>query len=121
MVMFNSSTYSGVEADGIIPVTVVATGTASIPYTIIIAPSESDQRSIREVEDLSTDTIEVTFSPGETNKTIHYIANQMYLSRVSELFLSLSPGMTTLGIFLGAPSKAVAKIADINSKWALYF
>ena len=115
MVMFNSSTYSGAEADGIIPVTVVATGTASIPYTVIITPSESDPQSAMEVVDFSNETIQVTFNPGETEKTVNVVINPDCLREGSEFFnlALLLPFITsTYGISLGNPSLAVAEIED---------
>jgi len=117
--MFNSSEYSGDEADGIIPVTVVATGTASIPYTIIITPSESDPRSAREEVDYSNETIEVIFNPGETEKTVNVDINPDCLREGSEFFnLSLTPSSTAslLGVCSGDPSKVVAQINDTDSK-----
>ena len=49
----------GDEADGIIPVTVVATGVSSMPYNVTITPSELTSVSLREVFDYSNDTIVV--------------------------------------------------------------
>ena len=119
MVMFNSSTYSGAEADGIIPVTVVATGTAPIPYTVIITPSESDPRSARAEVDYSNEVILVTFNPGETEKTVNVVINPDCLREGSEFFdlsLSLSTVASLLGVCLGDPSEAVAEIEDTDSK-----
>ena len=118
-VMFNSSTYSGAEADGIIPVTVVATGTASIPYTVIITPSESDPQSATAIVDFSSDTIDVTFNPGETSKTVNVVINPDCLREGLEFFnlsLSLSSVASILGVGLGDPSEAVAEIEDTDSK-----
>jgi len=113
--MFNSSTYSGDEADGIIPVTVMATGTSSTPYTVIITPSESDPQSATEDVDFSNNTIEVTFNPGETKKTINIVINPDCVEEGSEFFdlsLSLLPITSRPGISLGTPSLAVAEIED---------
>jgi len=119
-VMFNSSTYSGDEADGIIPVTVVANGTASIPYTVIITPSESDPRSAREGVDYSNETISVVFSPGETEKTANVDINPDCLREGSEFFnlsLSLSSDSSSLGVGLGDLIEAVDKIEDTDGKF----
>ncbi|XP_065902914.1 FRAS1-related extracellular matrix protein 2-like [Dysidea avara] len=116
-VAFNSSTYSGTEADGIIPVTVVATGTASIPYTVIITPLESDPRSATAIVDFSSNIIDVTFNPGETEKTVNVVINPDCLREGSEFFnlsLSLSSAALILGVGLGDPSEAVAEIEDID-------
>jgi len=118
-VTFNSSTFSGAEADGIIPVTVVATGTASIPYTVIITPSESDPQSATAEVDFSNETIEVTFNPGESEKTVNAVINLDNLREGSEffnLFLSLPSDASDLDITLGEPSQAVIEIGDTIRK-----
>ena len=118
-VMFNSSTYSGAEADGIIPVTVVATGTASIPYTVIITPLESNPRSARAEVDYSDETISVVFNPGETEKTADVVINPDCLREGSEFFnvsLSLSSAASLLGVSLGSQDEAGAEIEDTDSK-----
>ena len=120
-VMFNSTEYSGAEADGIIPVTVVATGTASIPYTVIITPSESDATA---EADFSDEVIEVTFNPGETEKTVNVVINPDCLREGSEFFnlsLSLSSAASNLSVCLGGPSEAVAEIEDTASKCLYWF
>ena len=118
-VMFNSTEYSGAEADGIIPVTVVATGTASIPYTVIITPLESDPRSARAEVDYANEAISVIFNPGETEKTVDVVINPDCLREGSEFFnlsLSTSSAASLLGVCLGDPSEAVAEIEDTDSK-----
>jgi len=117
--MFNSSEYSGAEADGIIPVTVIATGTASIPYTVIITPLESDPRSARAEVDYSNEVISVVFNPGETEKAVDVDINPDCLREGSEFFnlsLSLSSVASLLGVCLGDPSEAVAEINDTDGK-----
>ena len=118
-VMFNSTEYSGAEADGVLPVTVVATGTASIPYTVIITPSELDPRSAREEVDFSNEAVSVVFSPGETEKTVDIVINPDCLREGSEFFnlsLSLSPVASSLGVSLGDPREAVAEIEDTDGE-----
>ena len=118
-VMFSNSSYSGDEADGVIEVTVVATGTSSSPYNVTITPSELDLVSARELFDYSNDTIVVTFNPGETNKTALVVVNPDCGREGSEFFnltLSLDSDATDLGITLGDPSVAVAEIRDTDSK-----
>jgi len=119
-VMFNSSEYSGDEADGIIPVTVIATGTASIPYTVIITPLESDPRSARAEVDYSNEVISVVFNPGETEKTVDVGINPDCLREGSEFFnlsLSLSSVASLLEVYLCDPSEAVAEINDTDGKF----
>jgi len=119
-VTFNSSTYSGAEADGIIPVTVVATGTTLIPYTIMIIPFKSDPPSARVKVDFSDKVIEVTFNPGEIEKTVDVVINPDCLKEGSEFFnlsLSLSSVASLLGIRLGDPSEAVAEIKDADGEF----
>jgi len=120
--MFNSTEYSGDEADGIIPVTVVATGTASIPYTIIITPSESEPRSAREGIDFSDEAVSVVFNPGETKKTVDIVINPDCIREGSEFFnlsLLLSFVASNLGVCLGDPSEAVTEIADTDGECVL--
>jgi len=117
--MFNSTTFSGDEANGTIPVTVVATGTASIPYTVIITPSESDPQSATAEIDFSGEAIEVTFNPGETEKTINVVINPDCLREGSEFFnlsLSIPTNASLLGVRLGNFSEAVAEIEDTDGK-----
>jgi len=121
-VAFNSSTYSGAESDGIIPVTVVATGTASIPYTVIITPSESDPQSATAEVDFSNEPTEVTFNPGETEKTGNVAINLDRLREGSEFFtlsLSLSIDALSLDISISNPSESIAEIEDTNGKYVL--
>ena len=118
-VAFDSREYSGAEADGVISVTVVATETASIPYTVIIIPSESDPRSAREGIDYSNEPVEVIFNPGETEKTVDIIISPDCLREGSEFFnlsLSLPIGASNLEVFLGDPSEVAAEIEDTESK-----
>ena len=119
-VAFNSSSYTGAEADGIIPVIVVATGTASIPYTVIITPSQSDPQSATAEIDFSNEVIEVTFNPGEIEKTVNVAINLDRLREGSEFFnlsLSLPIDASDLDVSLGNPSEAVAEIEDTDSKY----
>ena len=118
-VMFNDSSFSGDEADGVIPVTIVATGVSSVPYNVTITPSELIPVSARELFDYSNDAIVVTFNPGENNKTVLVVVNPDCLREGSEFFnltLSLDPAAMDLGITLGNPSVAVAEIEDTDGK-----
>ena len=118
-VMFNDSSYSGAEECGVIAVTVVATGVSAQPYTVTITLSEQVPVSARELFDFSNDTIEVTFNPGETEKTVLIVINPDCIREGSEFFdltLSLDPAAIDLGISLGDPSVAVAEIEDTDSK-----
>ena len=118
-VAFNSSSYSGAEADGIIPMTVVATGKASIPYTVIITPLESSPQSARADLDYPNKGISVVFKAGETEKIVNVVINPDCLREGSEFFnlsLSLSSATSILGVCLGDPSEAVAEIKDTDSK-----
>ena len=117
--MFSDSSYSGDEADGVIEVTVVATGTSSMPYNVTITPSELDPVSAREFFDYSNDTIVVTFNPGETNKTALIVVNPDCTREGSEFFnitLSLDSDAMDLGITLGDPSVATVEIEDTDGE-----
>jgi len=118
-VMFNDSSYSGDEADGLIAVTVVATEVSSLPYNVTITPSEIVPVSAKELFDFLYDTIVVTFNPGETEKTMFVHIDPDCLREGSEFFnltLSLDPTALALGITLGDPSVVVAEIKDTESK-----
>ena len=118
--MFNESSFSADEADGLIPVTLIATGVSSMPYNVTITPSELIPVSAREVFDYSNDTIVVTFNPGETNKTVLIVVNPDCLREGSEFFnltLSLDAAAMNLGVTLGDPSVAVAEIEDTDGKF----
>ena len=117
--MFSDTGYCGAEEDGIIEVTVIATGTSSLSYNVTITPSELDPVSASEVFDFSNDTIVVTFNPGETEQTVPVVINPDCLREGSENFslaLSLGSTATGLGITLGDPSEADAEIKDTDSK-----
>ena len=117
--MFNATNYRGDEADGVIAVTVVATGELPVPYNVTITPSELLAVSARELFDYSNDTIVVTFNPGENEKTVLVNVNQDCIregSEVLNLTLSMDPAAMDLGITLGDHSMAVAEIEDTDSK-----
>ena len=117
--MYNDSSYSGAEADGVIAVTVVATGVLPFPYNVTITPSEIVLMSASELSDYSNDTIVVTFNPGETEKTVLVPVNPDCITEGSEFFnltLSGDPAAAAVGIMLGDPSVAVAEIEDTESK-----
>ena len=119
-VMFNASSYSGDEADGVVAVAVIATGKSSVPYTVAVTPSELLPVSARELFDYSNDTIVVTFNPGETEKIVMVTINPDCTREESEEFnltLSLDPVAIDLGITLGDPSVAVAEIEDSECKY----
>ena len=118
-VMFNDSSFSGDEVDGVIAVTIVATGVSSVPYNVTITPSEHIPVSAREMFDCSNDTIVVTFNPGETEQTVLVVINPDCIREGSEFFnvtSSLDSTAMDLGITLGDPTVAVAEIEDIESK-----
>ena len=120
-VMFNASSYSEDEADGVIAVTAVATGESLVPYNVTITPSELLSVSARESFDYIylNDTIVVTFNPEETEKSVLLVVNPDCTREGSEFFnltLSLDPDTIDLGITLGDPSVAVAEIRDTDSK-----
>ena len=123
-VMFDADSYSGDEADGVIAVTIVATGVASKPYTVAVTPSELDPVSARELYDYLNETIVVTFNPGETEKTVFIIVNPDCTREGSEFFnlnLSLDPAAINFGVTLGDPSMAVAEIRDTDSKQRIIY
>ena len=117
--MFNDSSYSGAEADGVIAVTVVATGVLPFPYNVTITPSEMVPVAASEWSDYSNDTIVVTFNPGETEQTVLVPVIPDCITEGSEFFnltLSADPAAAAVGIMLGDPSVAVAEIEDTEGK-----
>ena len=117
--MFNDSSYSGAEADGVIVVTVVATGVLPFPYNVTITPSETVPVSASELSDYSNDTIVVTFNPGETEQTVLIPVNPDCITEGSEFFnltLSADPAASAVGIMLGDHGVVVAEIEDTESK-----
>ena len=79
-VMFNASSYSGDEADGVIHVAVihvvVATGESPVPNNVTITPSELANVSARELFDYLNETIVITFNLGETEKLYWLLLTQ---------------------------------------------
>ena len=67
--LFNDSSYSGAEADGVIAVTVVATGESSLPYTVTITPIELDPVSASELVDYISVSRNVTIVAGNVSQT----------------------------------------------------
>ena len=117
--MFNDSSYSGAEADGVIAVTVVATGVLPFPYNVTITPSEIVPVSASELSDYSNDTIVVTFNPGETEQTLLVPVNPDCITEGSEFFnltLSADPAAAAVGIMLGDHGVVVAEIEDTEGK-----
>ena len=117
--MFNDSSYSGAEADGVVAVTVVATGVLPFPYNVTITPSEIVPVSASELSDYSNDTIVVTFNPGESEQTVVVPIKSDCTMEGSEFFnltLSADPSVLAVGIMLGDPSVAVAEIEDTESE-----
>ena len=117
--MFNDSSYSGAEVDGVVVVTVVATGVLPFPYNVTITPSETVPVSATKIFDYSNDTIVVTFKPGESEQTIVVPIKSDCTIEGSEFFnltLSIDPTVTAVGIMLGDPSVAVAEIEDTEGK-----
>ena len=117
--MFNDSNYRRAEANGVIAVTVVATGVSSVSYTATITPSEHIPVSAREVFNYSKDTIVVIFNPGETEQTVLVDCTRKG-SEFFNLTLSLDSTATNLGVTLGDPSVAVAEIEDTNGKLMIF-
>ena len=118
-VMFNAISYSSDEADGVIAVTIVATGESPVPYNVTITPSEHVPVSARESFDYLNEIIVVTFNPRETEKTVLLVVNPDCTREGSEFFnltLSLNSVVMDPGITLGDPSVAVAEIEDSDSK-----
>ena len=117
--MFNASSYTGAEADGVLAVTVVTTGVSSLPFNVTITPSELAVVSARKLFDYSNDPIVVTFNPGETEQTVLVVINPDCAREGSEFFdltLSLDHASIPSGITLGNPTTATAEIEDTDSK-----
>ena len=118
--MFNDTIFRGAETNGIIEVTVIATGISSVPYNVTITPSELLPVSARELFNCSNDTtVVVTFNHGDTEQSVLIVVNPDCAREGSEfinLTLSLDPAAEALGITLGDPSEAAAEIKHTDSK-----
>ena len=98
-VMLNTSSYSRDEADGVIAVTIVATGESLVPYNVTITPSELANVSARELFGYLNDTIVVSFNPGETENTVLLVVNLDCAREGSEFFnLTLSPNSAAIDL-----------------------
>ena len=103
-VMFNASSCSGAEADGVIAVTVVTTCRS------IITTKQCYNNTIRD---------STIINPGEIEKTVLRVINPDCTREGSEVFnltLSLDPIAMDLEITLGDPNMVVAEIEDTDSK-----
>ena len=67
-IKFSNSLYTGKERDGVVPVTVVATGVASFPYTVEIRTFVAEVGDIHEAHpghDFDNETLFITFEPNQ--------------------------------------------------------
>ena len=123
-VQFSARLYTGNERDGVISVTVVATGVTSFPYTIEIRPFVAKLGHHIHVaqpgHDFDSKTIFVAFEPDHGN-TLQRVVNitvkpdtigHGYNLEGFKVSLHLSSDIECSGIVKGSPSEASIIISD---------
>ena len=123
-VQFSKGLYTGYERDGVISVTVVATGVTSFPYTVEIRPLVAKLgRHIHVAQpghDFDNKTIFVTFEPDHGN-TLQRVVNitvkpdtigHGYNPEGFKVSLHLSSDIECSGIVKGSPSEASIIVYD---------
>ena len=124
LVQFSSKLYTGYERDGVISVTVVATGVASFPYTIEIRPfvaKVGDHIHVAQPDhDFDNKTIYVTFEPKQ-GSNLQRVVNITVKSDTIDggknpegfkVSLHLSSDIECSGVVKGSPSKASIIVYD---------
>ena len=122
-VKFSTSLYEGLERDGVVPVTVVATGVASFPYTIEIKPFAAVVGDIHEAQpghDFDNKTIFVTFEPNQGSSLKRVVNITVKNDTIDggknpegfNASLHLSPHIECSGVDIGSPSVASIIVDD---------
>ena len=117
--MFSDAIYKGSEADGLVPVTVVATGVVSLSYTVVITPTESSPVSAQAGIDFVNHTYSLTFNDTslEQQANIIIFPDTPRTGTSIESFiilLSLTPDLKCSGVTVGSPSRAVVVLSDTS-------
>ena len=123
-VQFSAHLYAGNERDGVISVTVAATGVTSFPYTVEIRPFAAKvAHSIHVAQwghDFDSKTIFVTFEP-DHGYTLQRVVNitvkpdtigHGYNPEGFKVSLHLSSDIECSGVVKGSPSEASIIISD---------
>ena len=123
-VKFSTSLYTGNERDGVVPVTVVATGAASFPYTIEIRPFAAklgDHIHVAQpFNDFDNKTIFITFEPNQ-GSSLQRVVNITVRPDTDggghnpegfKVLLHLSSNTECSGIDIGSPSVASIIVYD---------
>ena len=117
-VKLSAKTYRGNADNGVIPVTVIATGVASFPYTVEIRPLVASLGSLHVAQpgrDFVNETKFITFKPNQ-GTSLHKVVNITIIpdksvhsghhTKVFKVKLSLSSDIECSGIDEGSPSEA---------------
>ena len=123
-VKFSTSLYTGNERDGVVPVTVVATGVASFPYTIEIRPFAAklgDHIHVAQpFNDFDNKTIFITFEPNQGSSLQRVVNITVKPDTIGsghnpegfKVSLHLSSNIECSGIDIGSPSVASIIVYD---------
>ena len=122
-VRFSDRSFTGNERDGVIPVTVVATGVTSFPYTVEIRPFAAkvgDHIHIAQPgHDFDDKTLFITFEPKQ-GSSLRRVANITVKSDTTnghslegfKVSLRLSPDIECSGVDTGFPNNASIIVED---------
>ena len=122
-VKFSHDRYTGYERDGVISVTVVATGVTSFPYTVeirpIVAKVGHDIYVAQPGHDFDNKTLFVTFEPNQgsslqrvANITVKNDTTVGHSSEGFKVLLHLSSDIECSGVDIGNPSTASIIVKD---------
>ena len=123
LVHFSTRLYTGNERDGVIPVTVVATGVASFAYTVEVRPFAAkvgDNIHVAQPgHDFDNKTIFVTFEPNQ-GSSLQRVANITIKSDTTvghslegfKVSLHLSSDIECSGVDIGLPNNASIIVED---------
>ena len=122
-VQFSTGLYTGYERDGVIPVTIVATGVTSFPYTVEVRPFAAEVGHGIHVaqpgHDFDNKILVVTFEPSQGSslrRVVNIVVkNDTTVGHSSEGFkvsLHLSSDIECSGVDIGFPSNASIIVND---------
>ena len=111
MVRFDSESYDGYEGDEFVMATLVASGTASFPYTVTVIPVDSTPVSASNATDYDDTPVNVTFLPGTTRVNFRVPIIQDLIEEGMETF-TLMVEVDVLGVFPGLPPFARVNIKE---------
>jgi len=111
MIKFKNGTFEGFESDGPVPVTLVASGPASFPYTVVVIPTDSIPASALKGIDYDDTPINATFLPGITEVDIRIPLIEDSIEESLEMF-TLMLEVDVNGVFPTIPLFAQVHIKE---------